>query len=155
MNSSGRHKETLLQKPSRFDYKPKENMSTQANTVEQLRTRAADWATSHLGVECLHDVVERSRKSVEEAAEFAQAVGLDESEALRIVMHVFSKKPGVVTQELAGCLMTVLLSATALNQDLFRLMSDELSRVELVSPDMIQAKQEQKFQAGISAYRGR
>jgi hypothetical protein len=122
--------------------------------IEALRRRAEYWATKALGVECLYDVAERSRKCVEEAAEFAQSVGLEESEALRIVMHVYDQKIGAMTQELAGMQVTVLLAATALNQDLHQLVSDELARVESTDQDVIMAKQEKKFLAGISTYRG-
>jgi NTP pyrophosphatase (non-canonical NTP hydrolase) len=126
------------------------------DTLECLRARAATWAETRLGRECLYNFVERSRKGIEEAAELAQAVGLDEATALRIVMYVYSRPVGVIKQELAGCFMTVLLTATALGYDLEQIMTEELDRVIALTPDsgILLAKQAEKFKAGISAYGG-
>jgi hypothetical protein len=122
--------------------------------LEELTARAKTWAETCLGRECLYDFVERSRKSVEEAAEFAQSVGLDEATALKIVMYVYSRPVGVPKQELAGCFLTVILSAIALGYDLEQVMNEELDRVMSLNDDGISGKQAQKFRAGISAYGG-
>ena len=91
----------------------------------------------------------RSKRVLEEAAELLQSLGGTETEALRIVLHVFSRKVGEPRQELAGTAFTLLATAHALGYDLGEELSRELDRVEDTPLDILQAKHESKARAGI------
>jgi hypothetical protein len=123
--------------------------------IEQLRARAVLVAEKKFGKESVYNEAERARRGLEEAVEFAQALGVEESQALSIVMHIYSKKPGNKYQELSGLFFTMLLSATALNANLHDVIVAELDRVEAIPQDMVDAKQDSNAALGISSYRGR
>jgi hypothetical protein len=123
--------------------------------IEQLRQRAVSIAERKFGKESVYNEAERARRGLEEAVEFAQALGVEESQALSIVMHIYSKKPGSKYQELSGLFFTMLLSATALNANLHDVVVAELDRVEDIPQDMVDAKQDSNAALGISSYRGR
>jgi hypothetical protein len=60
---------------------------------------AMDWALRSFGRDHVMNVPERSLRTVEEAIEFCQAVGVPKETVLACVENVYSKKPGEYFQE--------------------------------------------------------
>jgi hypothetical protein len=119
------------------------------NSIRQQTERCANLVIQSWGRESLMDHHYRGKRVLEEAAELFQALGGTEAEALRIVLHVFSRKVGEPQQELAGTAFTLLATAHALGYDLGDSLRIELDRVETVPMDILQAKHESKARAGI------
>ena len=119
------------------------------NSIKAQTERVAEMVIRSWGRESLMDHHYRGKRTLEEAAELAQALGVDEAQALRIVMHVFSREVGDPQQELAGTASTLLATAHALGFDMGDALRQELDRMETVPMDILQARHESKARAGI------
>lgn len=86
---------------------------------EALAARVADWTRRCFGEHMADSRAERNHRFLEEAVELVQACGCGAEEVHAIVDYVFSRKPGVKTQELGGTLITLaaLSAVHGLNMD--------------------------------------
>jgi hypothetical protein len=96
----------------------------------QWQTRLNTWALRVFGTDHLHDPVVRGKRLLEEAAEFAQSVGVPDGAAREILDHVYSRPPGEPFQELGGVALTFLASCTSLGLEAEYVTHMELERVE-------------------------
>lgn len=119
------------------------------DSIRQQTVRTADMVIKAWGRESLMDHHYRAKRTLEEAAELAQSLGVTEAESLRIIMYVYSRKVGVPQQELAGTAMALFATAHSLGYDLGGALRDELDRVANLPLDTLQAKHESKARAGI------
>jgi len=88
---------------------------------------------------------ERVTRFLEEALELAQAVGLTEDHAKRLLTHVFSRPTGDIPQEVAGTVVTLAALSEALCINMHVEALTEMRRIE--QPEMrekIRAKQADK-----------
>lgn len=119
--------------------------------IPDYQRQVGEWVQSTFGPASLASREERALRVVEEAAEMAQALGLDEEAALRVVRHVFSREPGRLGQE-AGGLMNVLAAACeSQGVDLWAETLAEHQRIH--SPDVIEKcrrKAAEKAAKGVS-----
>jgi NTP pyrophosphatase (non-canonical NTP hydrolase) len=87
------------------------------------------WAVENFGVEEVSSFPQRGLRLLEEAAETAQATGLSEELAHKIVTHVWSRPVGELPQELGGLSLTMLILAELAELDLDAAEEHELQRV--------------------------
>lgn len=89
---------------------------------------------------------ERVFRFVEEAAELAQAMGLNKEETIAVVNWVFTEKaPGEPKQEAAGTLVTLLGLCAVARISLDDVFTEELKRIS--TPEVVarvRARQEEK-----------
>lgn len=94
---------------------------------------------------------ERALRVVEEAIEFAQAVGVERDRIERCVDYTFGRPAGSPVAELGGVLVTVLGAAAALGVNAEEVERDELERMFSLDEAAFRLKHEQKRAAGITA----
>jgi hypothetical protein len=97
--------------------------------------RGADWVRRALGEAVLNDRQERALRFLEEAVELAQACGLPEAQASRLLARVYAKEPGGVKEEMAGSYFTLLMLARAHDVSIDWELLKEFRRVD--TPEMI------------------
>lgn len=85
----------------------------------------AAWCRRAFGDEQADSPPQRGLRLLEEAAEAAQAAGVDAALAHHVVAHVFSRPVGEIAQELGGVGVTLLAFANACG-----LSADECERIE-------------------------
>lgn len=98
------------------------------------QARLNTWATRVFGIDHVQDKVVRAKRLLEEAVEFAQAIGVDKDTVGDVVRHVYSRPPGDPFQELGGVSLTLLAACTAMGEDWEWVTHQELERVE-AKPD--------------------
>lgn len=111
------------------------------------------WVVNTFGVKAMN-IEERILRFFEEAAELAQACGLSEHGAKRIISHVYSRPVGETPQEVGGVGVTLLALCAALDLSADELEYLEVSRIR--DPELtlkIQRKQRMKINAGISTFK--
>lgn len=108
--------------------------------MPSLQKRIAQWITACLGEECWDDMDDRTIRFLEEAVELAQALGISEAAAHRVVNYVYDREIGEPPQEIAGAFLTLANVATCHNFDMTELAEKELARV-WTKIDKVRAKQ--------------
>jgi hypothetical protein len=108
--------------------------------MPSLQKRIAQWITACLGEECWDDMDDRTIRFLEEAVELAQALGIPEAAAHRVVSYVYDREIGEPPQEIAGVFLTLANVATCHNFDMTELAEKELARV-WGKIDKVRAKQ--------------
>lgn len=111
--------------------------------LPSLQKRIEQWLTACLGEECWNDLDDRTIRFLEEAVELAQALGIPESAAHRVVDYVYVREIGEVPQEIAGAFLTLANVATSNSFDMTELAEEELARV-WGKIDKVRAKQATK-----------
>lgn len=127
-----------------------------AADMNAFQDRVAAWVRSTFGEASLTDPAERARRVLEEAAELAQAVGLDGRDARMILEDVYAREPGVAGQEVGGLANTLGALCAGLGISLAAEADREMTRVE--HPDVVakcRRKNADKAARGVSsgAYR--
>jgi len=93
------------------------------------QSRVARWLDLVFTEAEIVDWRERVLRFVEEAIELAQAVHLDAATLHRLVDYVYSRPVGEVSQEVAGCLVTLYAAAHSLGVDSDEVFEDEFKRI--------------------------
>lgn len=109
------------------------------------------WAREMFGPDVADDPTERAARVLEEAAELAQAEGVDEGTALRIVERTFSRPAGERDHEGAQVAVTLAAWAARRGVDLVSAADAEVTRIRALDPEAVRAKHADKARAGIAA----
>ena len=136
--------EQLMKRALREYFEPEVTMNR-----DRRQGVVGEWVRLTFGTQS--DRVERARRLLEETAELVQACGLDETEAVRIVAHVFKGPPGEVLQEAGGVGMTLLALAASFPFSADAAERAELYRVLALKPEHFRQRHAFKSAAGIAA----
>ena len=91
--------------------------------------RVASWIQATLGEKSATNGPERVLRLVEEALELAQAVGVEPAALHRLVDYVYERPVGEPEGEIAGCMVTLLGAASALDVVAQTAFENELKRI--------------------------
>lgn len=94
-----------------------------------LSRLAHQWCTRVFGANHAVDLPTRSLRTVEEAIELCQALGVPQGKVRDIVHMVYSRPAGKTYQELGGVLMTTVILCESMDLDHEMVLESELSRV--------------------------
>ncbi len=108
------------------------------------------WVESRLGRTAM-DSHERAMRFLEESLELAQAVGVDELEARRLLNSVWVKPKGVVEQEVGGVGTTLLGLCASLDLDMLAAFDKEIERIDNLPAEKFRIRQEENARVGIGA----
>ena len=67
-----------------------------------------EWGCACFGKEDMDSVRVRGLRFAEEAIELMQAIGVDKSQVIDLIEHIYAKEPGEVAQEVGGTSITLL-----------------------------------------------
>lgn len=113
--------------------------------IRGLQDRCAAWLEKVLPGQ-ITDAKLRAARFLEEAAEAAQAVGLEQEDAYRVIEQVYDRPRGEIAQELGGCLNTLCALASAVGIDLQIAAYDEINRMETPEViDKVRRRQDEKI----------
>lgn len=110
--------------------------------LEDLHTfqrNVREWCVQCFGEDVTNDVVERTHRFFEEAAELCQALGMSRHDADTLLDYVYGRPAGEPKQEVGGTMVTLAALASAANIELDRAAVTELMRI-LGKVDEIRAK---------------
>ena len=93
---------------------------------------------------------ERIRRFTEESLELAQAVGLSEKDAVKLVRYVYGRPTGDVKQEIGGVSLTLLALCQHLGVSAEATEIDEVRRMLSKNRDALRAKHASKVAAGVA-----
>lgn len=122
---------------------------------QDMQWRVRQWVLLAFGSASADSPKERVMRVLEEALELAQAEGLDEARAGKLLHHVYSRPVGDPAQEAAGVSTTLLAYTAAKGFELGELTANEMSRVE--SPQVlaiVRKKQTVRFVTGVADFGG-
>lgn len=117
------------------------------------QNRTFQWCVAAFGKSVADNKIERGARFLEEAVELAQAVGVPEETALKLVRHVYSRPVGEVTSELGGVGVTLLVLCELLGLSADTCEEMEVNRVmrKLVDdPKHFAARLDAKAAAGVA-----
>lgn len=117
---------------------------------EVRQSDAFAWAGKTFGPVAA-DKRERARRFIEEAIELAQACGLHPREVDKILLHVYSKPPGQVAQEVGGVGVTLLCLCEAFGVSADVEERRELLRVYSMPAQDFRDRHNAKAAAGVAA----
>lgn len=121
-----------------------------ADVIQTAQARVGEWVRTCFGTG--HDRRERAMRLLEEAIELAQAEGIGEAEANRVVSYVYRKEIGKPDQEAAGVGVCLLAWAHAAERDLWPLIDREIDRIHSKAADHFRDCQNTKAAAGIGVH---
>jgi hypothetical protein len=129
------------------------------NPVQDIREAAlqdkqksmVDWGTKCFGAEQMTDPKVRGLRLLEEAIEFAQAVGVPFDQGRALFNYVYSHPAGNPTQELGGVGVTWLAAAGSLGTSAEECLDTEIARVLSKTPEHFAARNKVKVDAGFGA----
>ena len=98
----------------------------------------------------MRTVEERTLRFIEEALELAQAAGMGEDAAQRLVRYVWGRPTGRLRQEVGGVAVTLSALCSAAGVDLEACQREELARVKGASA-RIRAHHEEKRSQGMTS----
>jgi hypothetical protein len=110
-----------------------------------------DWILRTFGRAALICLPERGARLLEEAAEAAQAAGLDRKKALKIVNEVFDRPVGDLFQEIGGVGVTLLGICVSAGIDADIAEYTEAKRVLEKPMEHFQIRNQDKIDRGVSA----
>lgn len=110
--------------------------------------RITHWLFTRFGAGVLRSRRERAARILEEAAELAQAEGVDLAQADKILVRVYGRPVGSTTQEGAGVMVTLLAWAAVAGVDLEVEVDREITRIEGLSIEKCRRKHAEKVSAG-------
>lgn len=102
--------------------------------LDDLQTRLTAWARAAFGEQHVASIPQRALRLLEESVELAQAAGVDEQLAAKLVAFVYSRPAGELFQEMGGVGVTMLVLAesagicaeTAIDKEAARVLSKPL-----------------------------
>ena len=106
------------------------------------------WCVAAFGANQASSVPQRGLRMLEEAAETAQAVGVDLAQAHKLLDYVWSRQAGNPFQELGGLGLTTLALAAALGVDADDAETTEIARVLSKPLEHFKARNQAKNDAG-------
>ena len=112
----------------------------------------ADWVRTNFGANILFDRNERGKRTLEEAVEVAQSVGITCDEIIAIVDRVYSKPVGEPYQEVGGLGVTLLALCSCLGFSMDAAIQDEIARIHTFPPEYWQSRQNAKAVAGVGHF---
>jgi hypothetical protein len=98
--------------------------------LNDLQTRVATWATIRFGRTHVLDPKVRAFRLLEEAIEFARAVGAPSQSCEALVEYVYERPAGHPHQELGGVGVTWLAALTAMGDHAEEVLTAEVERIE-------------------------
>lgn len=113
-----------------------------------IQNELRQWIETRLGLKAMHPK-ERGRRAGEEVLELMQVLGVDRTEAHRLVDHVYDKPVGDLRQELGGAALTLLGCAEGTGYNLGVCAEDELKRILELPPEKFQKRQSENIRDGI------
>ncbi len=96
---------------------------------EERQELIATWVREAFGEGQASSVAQRGVRLLEEAVELAQAAGVDEAMAAKLVAYVYGRPAGDVRQELGGVQLCALAMAATLGISADAAEADEVERV--------------------------
>ncbi len=97
--------------------------------MSALSRIAAEWAVRCFGADHYWNRAVRALRTLEEAAELAQALNVPEEKAIQCIKTVYSRPVGDAKQELGGVLLTTAILIESMNLDYNDVLECELRRV--------------------------
>lgn len=116
--------------------------------MELTQNWISKWVERCFGSQALDPRV-RAMRLLEEAAEFAQAVGVPAEKCTEIVGYVFSRPAGEPSQELGGVGVTWLACADSLGLSAETILLFEMNRISKKTPEHFRARDDAKRRAGL------
>ena len=110
-------------------------VSDERDDMRVFQERAGAWMRETFGERVLRDPRERALRVLEEAAELAQAIGLSQGDAVRVVRDVYGREPGEPGREVGGLMNAIGALCEGLGIDLSLEARREMGRVE--RPDVV------------------
>jgi hypothetical protein len=114
---------------------------------EGFQARVAAWVVSRLGAAHQQNSGTRSLRLVEEAVEFAQALGVPREKVDAVLDIVYSRPPGEPSQELGGVAVTAASAAASLGVSFAHAAVTELARIESLPAEHFQRRNAEKVHA--------
>lgn len=112
-------------------------------------TLMVEWGIRCFGIEHMADKRVRTLRFLEEAAELAQSVGVDQEVLHSVISKVFEAPPGKPVQELGGTMITLLVLCNTLQLDLEASTKTEVARVLRMTPGYFAERNKRKLDMGL------
>lgn len=116
-----------------------------------LSRLAKAWAERSFGKEHCANYAIRALRTLEEAAELAQALGVPQGTALKCISTVYSRPPGDAHQEIGGVLLTTVILCESMHEEADALLERELARVLAKPPAHFAKRNQEKLDLGLDA----
>lgn len=116
--------------------------------IDQVQKQIEEWVTLCFGADQLNEPKVRAMRLVEEAIEFAQAVGVPVDKCHQLSEYVYGRPPGEAAQELGGVALTAIAAASSLKLQFGAALLDEVQRVTSKPPEHFAARNQVKREAG-------
>lgn len=97
--------------------------------LDELQVRLTTWARAAFGDAHVDSIPQRALRLLEEAIELAQAAGVDEQLAAKLVRFVYARPVGDLWQEIGGVGVTLLVLAESAHFGCERAIDKEAARV--------------------------
>lgn len=117
-----------------------------------LRHRIARFVATAFGSSLVMNKWERAMRCAEEALELAQAEGVSEEDAKRLVNRVYSRPVGDPLQEGAGLGVCWLVWTLTHDADPMDIVQTEIERVEALPRERFYKKQSEKAMLGLGLF---
>ena len=112
--------------------------------------RVGNWVRSMFGDDVAMSMPERGMRLAEEALEAAQAAGVDEATALRLVMRVYNRPSGTLQKEVGQVGVTLLALAEAAGLDADEAEFFEVIRISTIPKETFAARHAAKVEQGVA-----
>lgn len=109
------------------------------------------WAINAFGEAEAKGITQRSLRLLEEAAEAAQAGGVNIEKAIELLLYVWNRPPGELSQEIGGVGVTLLALAQAMEVDADDCERDEVGRILSKPIEYFRERNKAKNDAGFKA----
>lgn len=108
-----------------------------------------EWGCRAFGEPHMRDQKVRALRLVEEAIEYAQAVGVPYDKIQRCAFVIYDRPPGDAYQELGGVLVTTLAACAGNYFNAEEVLETEVLRVLAKSPEHFAKRNQEKIDAGL------
>lgn len=115
---------------------------------DAIQETVHSWCVAAFGEGQASSIAQRGLRMLEEAAELAQATGVNLEQAHQLLDYVWRRPVGQLEQELGGLGLTVLALAAAANLSAAQAEEDEVSRVLSKPLDHFRQRNQAKNDAG-------
>lgn len=120
------------------------------DAIAIMQRIASEWATRCFGAAHTNDRPVRALRTLEEAVELAQVLGVPEDKAVLCVKTVYSRPIGDAEQEIGGVLLTTAILCETLGLNLTDMLERELRRVLTKSPEHFAKRNQEKDHLGLT-----